>query len=168
MTVNTNQLTLVSLKVCGLKSKLNCPDFLNFLHKYDIICIQESRLDDVDHIIVPGYKLFMHNRKQIARYQSGGIALLAKEEYIPFIHVPKKENKFVFWFKISKRILHINKNLICGVIYIPPQASKYTHPDPYLELQIEVDRICGTSNHILLLSDFNSRTANLCGYIKCD
>ena len=101
--VNIKHLTVVSLNVCGLKSKLNCPDFMNFLHDYDVICIQESRLDDVDKIIVPGYKIFTHNRKQIARYRSGGIALLVKEEYSPFIHVLKKESKLVFWFEISKQ-----------------------------------------------------------------
>ena len=161
-------MTLVSLNACGLKSKVNCPDFVNFLYEFDIICIQESRLDDVDQITVPGYKIFMHNRKQIARYRSGGIALLVKDEFVPFIHVHKSQNKLVLWFEISKQILHINENLICGVIYIPPHASKYAHSDPYLELQNEVDRICVKSNHVLLLGDFNSRSANLCDYIKCD
>ena len=72
--------------MCGLKSKLNCPEFLTFLHSYDINCVQESRLDDLDKITVPGYKIFMHNRKKIARYRSGGIALLIKGESLTFIH----------------------------------------------------------------------------------
>ena len=147
---------------------MNCPDFTNFLHDFDIICIQESRLDDIDRITFPGYKTFMHNRKPIARYRSGGIALLIKEEYEPFIHVRKAESKLVFWFEISKQILKTSENLVCGVIYIPPHGSKYAHADPYLELQNEIDRVCGTSKHVILLGDFNSRTAKLCDYTKCD
>lgn len=61
-----------------------------------------------------------------------------------------------------------NEDLFCGVIYIPPNGSKYAHSDPYLELQTEFNKVCLDRKNVLLLGDFNSRTASLCDFIKCD
>ena len=36
------------LNVCGLKSKLLCPDFLNLISQHDILVFTETKLDDVD------------------------------------------------------------------------------------------------------------------------
>ena len=127
-------------------------------------------MDDVDKITESSNKIFMHNRTKIARYWSEGIALLIKDNFLPFIqvHISNNQSKLILWFEISKQILFKNKNLVCGVIYIPPHASKYAHSDPYIELQKEVDKICGTSKHVLFMGDFNSRTASMCDYRKCD
>ena len=46
---------MLSLNVCGLKSKLICLEFLDLLNAYDIIGIQESKLDDIDLISISGY-----------------------------------------------------------------------------------------------------------------
>ena len=67
------QLHFLSINVCGLKSKLLCPEFVDLLNQYEIIGIQESKLDDVDHIVVDGYQVFSHNRKVLSRYRSGGL-----------------------------------------------------------------------------------------------
>ena len=36
------------LNVCGLKSKLLCPDFLNLISQHDILVFTETKWDDVD------------------------------------------------------------------------------------------------------------------------
>ena len=61
-----------------------------------------------------------------------------------------------------------NLDLVCGVIYIPPVGSKYSHRDPYLELQHEYDTICSNSKHVLLFGDWNSRTYQICDFVKTD
>ena len=43
-------LNLLCLNTCGLKSKLNCPDFINFLSKYDLIGLQETKLHDTSKL----------------------------------------------------------------------------------------------------------------------
>ena len=43
-----------------------------------------------------------------------------------------------------------------------------SHPDPYLELQNEFDRVCADKSNVLLFGDFNSRTATLPDICKCD
>ena len=137
----------------ALKSKLDCsPAFVTFLHDYDVICIQGNRLDYVDKITIPGYKVhaFMTNRKQIARCMSGGVALLIKEEFKPYFHLPKNDSNRILRFEIPKQIFHTNENLICCVVYIPPRGLKYAPADPNL-----VDKVCSTSKHILFMGDFN-------------
>lgn len=110
----------------------------------------------------------MKNRKHLTRYRSGGIALLVKQHILPYIRIVNSESKLILWFSVSKEILPITENLICGVLYIPPAGSKYAHPDPYLELQAEFDRFCLNSSHVLLFGDFNSRTATLSDFIESD
>ena len=59
-----------------------------------------------------------------------------------------------------------NSDLLCGVIYIPPIGSKYSHRDPYLELQYEYDKFCTNDQNVLLLGDLNSRSSQLSDIVK--
>ena len=161
-------MNILSLNTCGLRSKLNCPDFVDYLSKYDCIGLQETKLDDIDSVSISGYELFTKNRKQISRYRSGGIALFVRNELSSYIHIMKNESKLVLWFSISKTILKTSEDLICGIVYIPPVGSRFKHPDPYLELQREFDRFCLNSKHVLLCGDFNSRTATLNDFVDYD
>ena len=49
---HTNQMPLyiLSLNVCGIKSKLLSADFVGFINDCDIICFTETKCDDVDMI----------------------------------------------------------------------------------------------------------------------
>jgi hypothetical protein len=60
------------------------------------------------------------------------------------------------------------EDLKCGIVYIPPIGSKFSHPDPFYEIQQEIFRYCNGSNHILLFGDFNSRSGNLTDYERVD
>jgi exonuclease III len=50
------------------------------LHVHDIICLQETKTDDVDQIDIPGYVFKLKNRKTKSTNKSGGIALGFKEQ----------------------------------------------------------------------------------------
>ena len=163
-----SQIKILSLNTCGLKSKLLCPDFVSFIDQYDIIGIQESKLDDVDKLQIPGYQIFSNNRKALLRYRSGGITLLVKLKWLHFITVHKFDSKLILWLTISKQIMINNEDLHCGIIYIPPYHSKYAHSDPYLELQNEIDKYMINSQNIMLFGDFNSRTSSLDDFVVCD
>ena len=158
----------LSINVCGLKSKLLCPDFISFIGKYDIIGVQESKLDDVDKIQVPGYQVFSNNRKALSRYRSGGITLLVRLQWLPYITVHKFDSKLILWFTISKRIMMNHQDLQCGIVYIPPYHSKYAHNDPDLEMLNEINKYMLNSQNIILFGDFNSRTSSLDDFVICD
>ena len=145
-----------------------CPEFVNLIERYDIIGIQESKLDDVDNINIQGYQVFTNNRTAISRHRSGGIAFLFKNELSPFITVHKAESKLALWFTISKRIILSDDELHCGIVYIPPYRSKYAPDDPYLELQNEIDKYAAKSKNVLLFGDFNSRVGINRDFVVCD
>lgn len=162
------QLNIVSINVCGLKSQLLCPEYVSFINAYDIICVQESKLDDVDLIKIDGYEVFSHNRKTISRYRSGGITLTVKTGLYPFVKLLKPESKLTLWFTISNKIMLSEDDLYCGIVYIPPIGSKFAYTGPYLEIQNDIDKYTAESKNIFLFGDFNSRTGVACDYVKCD
>ena len=159
--------------MCGLVSKLKCPEFSTLIKEYDLIGIQETKTDDVDsYIEIPGYEIFFHNRENISRYRSGGIALIVKKNLVSFINIDKQSSsKLVLLFTVSKHIYGLNtknEDLFCGVVYIPPYGSRYASADPYAEIQQEILRFCGDSKHVLVFGDLNSRTKDLSDFTEVD
>lgn len=71
---------ICSINVGGLKSKLIIPGFLVFIKQYDIVAIQETKLDNLDTITVEGFKMYHSNRSEIAKYRSGGTAVLIADK----------------------------------------------------------------------------------------
>lgn len=95
----------MNLNVCGLASKLRFPEFTDFIENYDIIGLQECKTDDADELLIPGYKLILNNRQHLARYRSGGIALLVKNIISDFIRIDSSpQSKLIQWFTISSLI----------------------------------------------------------------
>jgi hypothetical protein len=48
---------ILALNCCGLKNKLQYPEFQELLRANDIICLVESKTDDTDEILLPVFKL---------------------------------------------------------------------------------------------------------------
>ena len=164
---------IASLNVCGINSKLRCPEFVQWINKFDIICLQETKTDEADDIQVSGYTVYMFSRQNLSRYRSGGIALLVKNDISSYVSVDKSsKSSLIKFFSISKQIYNSQTNddedLLCGIVYIPPNGTKYAHKDPFFEIQNELLRFCNGSKHILLLGDFNSRCGNLADYLFID
>ena len=152
------------MNVCGLESRLRCPEFLSFINEYDIIGLQETKTDLTDTIHIDGFKTHIFNRKKLSRYRSGGIALFIKDKISSYVSIDTNTNcKLIQFFTISSKIVKLsnNEDLKCGIIYIPPSGSRYRHEDPYSELQSELFRYCENNSNILLFGDYNSRVSNI-------
>ena len=150
-----------------MSAKLRCPEFCDFLNQYEIIGLQESKTDDTDSIVLPGYTCFLNNRDKLSRYRSGGIALFVKNSISDYIKVENEfHSKLILWFIISHKITLIGEDVHCGIVYIPPQGSKYAHEEPYNELEQEIIRYCINSTNIILMGDFNSRSGQKDDYVS--
>ena len=114
----------MSINVCGLKSKLNIPEFTELINSYDIICFQETKLDDVDEINIDGYTVICQNRKKISRYRSGGTAIAAKNSLLKFAKFGKSESNLIQWFTVSKTVTKTEHDIFCANIYISPQFGQ--------------------------------------------
>jgi exonuclease III len=53
---------------CGVKLHLQYPEFCELIKKNDIVCLQETKTDDIDKIDLEGYTFKMKNRFQYYRY----------------------------------------------------------------------------------------------------
>ena len=63
------KLKFLSINVCGLKSKLKIPEFISLINSYDIIGVQETKLDNADCVTVPGYTVVCQNRQKTLKVQ---------------------------------------------------------------------------------------------------
>jgi hypothetical protein len=50
-----DSLNILSLNCCGIKKRLQYPEFEDLLRNHDIICLVESKTDDRDEIKLTGY-----------------------------------------------------------------------------------------------------------------
>ena len=158
--IELSKLNIINLNVCCLKPKLKLLDFEEFIQKYKLIFLTKTKLDELDDVTVPNYKIFTNNRK-IKRRASGGVAVLVHNSLSDYITVLDTDIKSTIWIRLDKSICQIP--IVFGLIYNPPENSPYA--DISIFDQIEntiVDIISQNSNAgISLLGDFNARTGVL-------
>ncbi|MES9881290.1 MAG: reverse transcriptase family protein [Sedimenticola sp.] len=167
---STSVLNILSLNVCGLRTRQVYPEFKSLLAQFDIISMQETKLDDLDisTVMLNDYNILFKNRKTISKYKSGGLAVAIKSKYYKYIREIKTDSKLVLWFAISKQLTCLNDDVLCGAIYIPPERTKYSVIDPYIELQNELNSLSPKYSEILLIGDTNSRTGKLREIVEPD
>jgi hypothetical protein len=156
---NDNLLRFVCLNCCGFKTRLQYPEFRNLIQSYEIICFVETKTDNIDIIILPGYKFVMKNRETNTKNRSGGIMVGFKDNLAKHIDLVNTDSKYVMWFKCSEQPFKTDQPVFVGVVYIPPEYTKYSSEDAFSELQQQYLSSSNTSKYICLLGDFNARTA---------
>ena len=156
-------LKIVTLNICGVFSKLNFPEFFDFVNMFDVICLVETKLDPYDSFQVEGYDTFTYRRKSKKGVRCGGIAVLIKSELCKYVSFLEGGSSDAMWFiNMIKRPL-VKNDIICGAVYVSPEGSRYCSLDCFEFL--EMDLMSFITKHenpeICLLGDFNARTSNL-------
>ncbi len=121
-----------SLNVCGIKDKLNIPEFEQFIREYDIISIQETHLHEYDSVVFPGYTVMRNDRKQHKSTRIyGGICVLVKQSLLPRVTPVDTASQFVLFLNIAGLYIGNRRhcNALLGTVYIPPEGSLYTDGD---------------------------------------
>ena len=95
--------------MCGLKQHLLYPDFQDFVTKYDLLFISETKLDIHDSISIPNYTFISKPRKQKAIRKSGGLGVFVKNEILQFVEELTTGSEYVFWIKIAKSYTNDDK-----------------------------------------------------------
>ena len=156
------------MNVCGIKSKLLSPDFSNLIENYDILVFLESKTDKLDILDIPtDYDYFAKHRTKFKR-KSGGIVIAYRKRLSKFIEFPHTESECVQWISISNQLLSIDKTLLLGCIYIPPENSLYSSDECFNAIETEMCNLLTNDCTIALIGDFNSRTKNKDDYVKPD
>ena len=71
----------------------------------------------------------------------------------------------MLWFELSKHFINTDKNIIVGVVYIPPESSKYSNREAFASIESEMHDLISDDKYILLAGDFNARTGELDDYL---
>ena len=153
--------SIFNINVCGLVSKLECPEFISEILKYDIICVEETKTDETNELSIPGFKHYVKHRQDLSRIKSGGIALYIKDDLSEHVHIIESRCKYVLWCKFDIFVNNVKDTLLLGVIYIPPEGSKYVNNDVFEEIEEEYFLFSQNCKYVSLIGDFNGRTGNL-------
>ena len=116
------------------------PEFNEFIDKFYLIGFQETRTDELDTIDLKDYILHFKHRKGISRHKSGGIALAYKKHLKNYIKPIETQSKLVYWFVLSKTLTKTN-DILCGIVYIPPEYSTHASEEPLHEIVTEMQSI---------------------------
>ena len=132
--VHPHDLNISFWNINGCKSrivgnKLADPDFLEEVHKCDIVGIGETHIHDeiLEELSIPGFILLKYkNRKKSTRNNKsfGGIAIFVKPEIKNIVHPIETENQDIIWFKMKKTDLKVNNDVYIGTAYISPHKGK--------------------------------------------
>ncbi|WAR17083.1 hypothetical protein MAR_031677, partial [Mya arenaria] len=145
------RMELTLLNVCGLSFKLKYSNFDDFIRKYDIICLNETQLDEFDNINVQGYKFFRINRKQFVK-KSGGVGVLVCNR---------------LWSKICF-FENSNENCVFGAIDITPEGSRYSSIEIFDQIESDIVDFRSEGILVCMIGDFNARSGLLSYFISVD
>lgn len=167
-------LTIASLNVCGLRSKLNLNILQSYLENSDIICLSETKVSDLD-INIQGFH-YLSAKKRIASHKCfgiHGIGVCIKDQYSKFVSVinDAKHDNFcsnnVLWLLVEKEMLGFK--FIIGAIYMPHEQSVYYEKDQFDSLAADIAYLNANYDApICLAGDFNARTGTLDDYITLE
>ena len=119
ITVNrlSEDLNISMLNVCGLSSKLDIPDFTEFIESHIINCFVETKINylDFDNLNLPqGYNGKFKCRNYCSKIKSGGIGIIYKDNIETLITEITTDSEFVGWYRISKDNFENTKIFVVG------------------------------------------------------
>ena len=131
-------LKFATLNVCGLKPRLNYPDFTDYLSNYDILCLAETKLDQTDIVSLPGFECISQPREELFFRRSGGIAVFVKNKFSEYCTYQPSESDYIMWMCIDKRLTDSDENMYLGIVYVPPSQSRFYNDDELSKLENEM------------------------------
>ena len=119
-------------KVNGIKiCKLNYPEFLNTLKKFDVLCLQETHISEDDKIpVISGYRSIPHCREMSKnnRYFGGFLVFIRKSigKGVKINFKDKKWDVDAFGVTLQKGFFQLRQDIKILFTYASPLSSCYT------------------------------------------
>lgn len=163
-----HNLAILSLNVCGIKGKLMSEEFRKLCRGYDILCMCETKCDDVDMVNVReemlniGFDIVYKNRSELSRFKSGGIIIAIQNNNGLKWKCIKNNNETFISIRLYKSSTGYNlqRDLIISAVYIPPSHSKYASIEHFNELDNFLLQYNYDNFHILC-GDYNAHTGKM-------
>lgn len=169
---NNDSLKISFLNVCGLKTRLRCPEFQEFVSSYDILGLAETKLKEEDLDVnvretpedastIPGYTCFHKFRKPRSGRVSGGVTLVVKNSLSKNIKQVQNESNDILWCELNNVF---NETIIIGVAYVSPEGSRYSSQHCFNDIEAEFIDLFIEYKHCVILADFNSHVSDKCDF----
>lgn len=162
--INSN-LKIGSLNVCGLKPRLNYPEFIQMVENYDIFCVLETKLDEFDVIDLPNNTHLSKPGSEKSYRKSGGLGICIHDSLKDNVEILDSNCDFIFWISL---LLNKDTKLVLGALYVPPEQSRCYSDSEYFELEKGVSCKRFVSDYVLIMGDANGHTSNLPDYVQMD
>ena len=152
----TVDISILSLNVGGITSKLRYNILTDYIEKYDIVLFSETRLQKIPQSKFSGYDIFSLKQKTPRH----GLALMVKNGLFSFTKKLTATSPCVLWVLLGTSESKIN--VILGSVYVPGYNSKFADENDFDKicediLDLQDKYMCP----LILMGDFNSRTGNL-------
>lgn len=158
-------LKIGTLNVCGLKTRINYPEFTSLIHEYDIVCVSETKLDQYDIIECPNYKFLSKPRNEAYKRKSGGIGFFVNKSLMDRAVTLESACEYIYWLKITDPN---HDEIVIGAIYIPPETSRFFNNDEFFQMETDINDKCTTFKNVIITGDANGYTSNLPDYTEPD
>ena len=122
----------------------------------------------MDEISLEGYKYVHQTRKQKFLRKSGGIGVFVRNEMCQNIELMPSSSDYVLWLKLFNKASTCKTEIILGVVYQPPESSKYCTEDEMQLLDVEISSMCIENKFVFMLGDFNARIAKMDDFVEAD
>ena len=176
--INKKSVNILTWNIEGLvngdgTNKLRLPLILNTVHRYDIICLNETWQDNDNNTNVNGYKQYTSFRRykhKNAKRNSGGVAVLIKNNIAKGVTKQKSASDDCIWLKLDKNFFGFDKNLYLCCCYLIPQNSSTLTWNDINNCEILETEVLSYSQlgNILICGDLNARTGTLKDYVVSD
>ena len=154
--------------MCGLKRRLNYPEFKEFINNYDIFCVSETNTDSTDIIDIDDYVYFSKHRSQTYKRKSGGIGIYVRENIAPFINILDNNTEYILWVVLKTDLTNLSHNMVIGAVYLPPENSRFFNEDELNIFENEITQMCSDYKYVTLAGDINAKTSQLNDFIPSD
>ena len=118
-------LILKSLNVCGIKSTISDPDFIEaVISDASVLCLQETHLGSSDNVSIPGFVGFFSGQDRIGSRgrHPGGVAIFVRNDLFSISKRITHNCTNCIWVEIS---LESSSPLLIGCVYNQPVGSSY-------------------------------------------
>ena len=162
---SNNNFKLGYVNVHGLKHRLLFDVFDDFLKSYDLTCMCETFITNLDvepsklvndTETIPGYTL-IHKIRNLST-ERGGLCIAIKNEIKPYVTYVPCESENLIICKIDKIFLQTEDDIYLACTYIPPENSKYSNEESFSNLENELLHLRSLSKNIFVIGDLNGHT----------
>ena len=100
--------------------------------------------------------------------KSGGIGMYVRSTIAKHFEVIQNESEYILWISISKQFTDYDENIVLGIMYIPPENSRFLNEEHFTKLDNEIANKCYSNKYVYLVGDANCRVGSMRDFVMSD